>query len=222
MAGEAEKFLAEREADLPGNLLAAKAAFLAEAEGDDAGRAYCGLAETMFWLGEYATSDKEKDSYYKEGVAFGKEAVERLPDEVAAHLWYAANMGQHGVVRGIMSSLFYLKPIEKHALRALELNERYFHGAPLRLMGRFYHQCPGWPIGSGDIKKAIQTLEKAVAIGPGFFLNHLYLADAYIAKYKKPQARELLQTILDSPAPAEWPKYHLIVCEQARALLRKT
>ena len=221
MLKKAEELLLNREADLPDNLLQAKEIFLTETKGDQAGRAYCGLAETLFWLGEYAGSDKEKDNHYKKGVAFGKEAAERSPDEVGAHLWYAANMGQHGVVRGIMSSLFYLKPIERHAKRALELDENYFHGAPLRLMGRFFHQCPGWPIGSGDINKAIHTLEKAVAAGPHFYLNHLYLADACIAKYKKPRARELLRQILESPSPAELPKYHAIVCEMAKILLKK-
>jgi tetratricopeptide (TPR) repeat protein len=222
MFEQAEQLLAEREADLPGNLLKARDLFLEGVDGEASGLAHARLAETFFWLGEYSSSDKEKDKYYSAGVEHGKKAVVEAPDIVESHMWYAANMGSHGVVRGIMASLFYVKPIEKHGKQAMEIDENYFHGAPLRLLGRFYHQCPGWPIGAGDMKKTIKLLEQAVEAGPTLYLNHLYLADVLIAKYKKPKAKQLLTQIVDAEPPADLPRYHEIIVAQAKDLLKKT
>lgn len=185
------------------------------------GSAYAKLAEVYFWLGEYSESSADKDHYFGQGVEAGKKAVELVPDSVAANLWYGANMGSHGVVRGIMSSLFYLGPIEKHGKRAMEIDESYFYGAPLRLMGRFYHQAPGFPIGPGDSNKGIEILEKAVQVGPDFLYNHVYLAEVYMAKRRKDEARELLEDVLNRPVPEKYPKHHEMVTNEAQKLLEK-
>ncbi len=218
---EAEALLLDRETDFPDHLYEAKERFLELAGTEQAGLAYTRLSETMFWFGEYAAEVSDQEEFHGEGVEFGKKAVHLNPNDAAAHLWYAANMGAHGVARGVMSSLFYLKDIEKHGQRAIELDETYFHGAPLRLMGRFYHQAPGFPFGPGDTRKGVELLEKAVKVGPAFLLNHLYLADAYITARKKGEARQLLQKIIDAPEPDEFADYQGIVQHQAMEMLEK-
>ena len=102
------------------------------------------------------------------------------------------------------------------------MDKKFFYGAPLRLMGRFYHQCPGWPIGSGDTNKALKLLTEAVKLGPEFMLNHLYLADILYLKRKKDQAAELIEQIVDTmPEDTPYPKYHLIVQDLAKQLKNK-
>lgn len=217
MLEEAKELLAKRDADYPANLLAAKE----KLDGVDGGEAKTVLSEIYFWLGEYSGDDKEKDTYFKAGVDVGKEAVKASPNSAAAHLWFAANMGAHGVVRGIMSSLFYVKDIEKSGKKALDIEEGYFFGAPARLLGRFYHQAPGFPIGPGDNKKALKLLEKAVQLGPQFFMNHVYLADVLISRYKKADAKKLLQQVVDSDG-GDLPNYHkAVVVPEAEKLLKK-
>ena len=218
---EALQLLMDREQDHPANLLRAKELLEAELGGGDKVKAHITLAEVLFWLGEYSSSDKEKEVYFKAGVDIGKEAVKQSPNDVAAQLWWAANMGAHGVVRGIMSSLFYLKDLEKSGKKAVDLDETYFHGAPLRLLGRFYHQVPGFPIGPGDNKKALKMLERAVELGPEFYMNHVYLADVLISRYKKADAKKLLNKVIEAE-PAELGAYHkAVVVPEAEALLKK-
>ena len=217
---EAEILLENREENLPANLLKARDLFIEGREGDEPA-AWTGLSETCFWLGEYSASNAEKETHYAMGVEAGKKSVEQGSEWVDSHLWFAANMGSHGVVRGIMSSLFYLKDLEKHGKLAMEIEEGYFYAAPLRLMGRFYHQCPGWPIGSGDIKKSIMLLEKAVETGPAFILNHLYLAESLLSKKQKPSARSILEQALNVQAPEKLGIYHEMIRDQIRPLLQK-
>ena len=220
MFDEARQLMSDREGDHPANLLKARELLAGITGGSDETEANILLAETLFWLGDYADEDKAKEAYFREGVEHGKKAAAARDDSVAAHLWYAANMGSHGVVRGIMSSLFYLTPIEKHGKRAMELDADYFHAAPLRLMGRFYHQAPGWPVGKGDLTKSLKLLETAVERGPDFLMNHLYLAEVCILKRKKERARELLERVIATD-PDLFPVYQARVQDQARALLRK-
>jgi tetratricopeptide (TPR) repeat protein len=218
---EATRLLRHMEEDHPYHLLEARRLFTKELNGPMAAAAHISLAETLFWLGDISEDRNEKENFHGEGVQIGKKAVSLAGQDVAAHLWYAANMGSHGVARGIMSSLFYLGDIEKHGKRAMELDRAFFHGAPLRLMGRFYHQCPGWPIGKGDLGKAIDLLEQAVDAGPDFLLNHLYLAEVYMAKRKKRQARELLEKVLAVNTFALMPQYQRNVQNQAKELMTK-
>lgn len=218
---KAEALLLDRETDFPEHLYQAKEFFLELTGGKQAGLAYTRLSETMFWLGEYAAERSDQEEFHGEGVEFGKSAVRLNGKDAAAHLWYAANMGAHGVARGVMSSLYYLKDIEKHGKRALELDETHFHGAPLRLLGRFYHQAPGFPIGPGNTRKAVELLERAVQAGPKFLLNHLYLADAYITLRRRDEARALLKKILDAPEPKQFADYQGMVQHQAMELLDK-
>ena len=214
-------YMDHKEDEYPGNLLKACELLRPWMEGKDGKAASVMLAEALFWLGDFADGQADKERYHGEGVEVGKKAVALNPAFAPAHLWYAANMGSHGVARGIMSSLFYLGDIEKHGKKALELDETYFHAAPLRLLGRFYHQCPGWPIGKGDLSKAIAMLEQAVAKGPDFILNHYYLADALVAKRKKADARKVLREIIAIEHFQEMPKYQQNLQDSSRMLLKK-
>ncbi len=217
----AERLISKREEDFPDNLFEARDLLLPLTESKKtAGVAYTRLSETMFWLGEYAAEEEHQEEFFGEGVEYGREAVRLEPDSAAAHLWFGANLGAHAVVRGIMASLSSMGELEEHGKRALELDETYFHAAPLRLLGRFYHQAPGFPIGPGDTRRAIELLERAVELGPDFYLNHLYLAEAYLSRRKKQEARALLEEILEAPA-GECPDYHALVQMQAQELLEE-
>jgi tetratricopeptide (TPR) repeat protein len=81
----------------------------------------------------------------------------------------------------------------------LEIDANYFYGGPFRVLGRLYHKAPGFPFSIGSMKKAIECLEKAVELGPKFYLNRLFLAEAYISNRDRQKAREQLGWILDAP-----------------------
>jgi tetratricopeptide (TPR) repeat protein len=85
------------------------------------------------------------------------------------------------------------------AERAAGIDESYFYGGPWRVLGRLYHKAPGFPFSIGSTRKAIECLEKAVNLGPRFFLNHLFIAEAYISNREKAKAKEHLEWILESP-----------------------
>lgn len=98
-----------------------------------------------------------------------------------------------------MQSLAMISPIKAAAEKALEIDADYFYGGPWRVLGRLYHKAPGFPFSIGNTKKAVECLEKAVNSGPKFYLNRLFLAEAYISNREKAKAKEHLEWIRNAP-----------------------
>lgn len=193
------KLIDERELD-DWNLETARDELFALVEKDsECDWAYGLLSEINYWLGEYTADPEDKLAFFNEGVECGKTGVEIDEDSLEANFWLAVNYGAFGQEKGIMQSLALVTPIKAAAERAAEIDGSYFYGGPWRVLGRLYHKAPGFPFSVGSTRKAVECLQKAVGLGPRFFLNHLFLAEVYISNREKAKAREHLEWILDAP-----------------------
>jgi tetratricopeptide (TPR) repeat protein len=193
------KLIDERETD-DANLEEARDALFALVEEDEeCDWAYGLLAEINYWLGEDAADAEDKVAFFSEGVECGEAAVGINADSLEGNFWLAVNYGSFGQEKGIMQSLALIQPMKERAERAAEIDAGYFYGGPYRVLGRLYHKAPGFPFSIGSTKKAIEYLEKAVNLGPRFYLNRLFLAEAYLSNRDKAKAREQLEWILDAP-----------------------
>ena len=161
--------------------------------------AYGLLSEISYWLGEDALDAGDKLAFFEEGVNCGKSGIEINADSLESNFWLAVNSGSYGQEKGIMQSLAMVSPIKTAAEKALELDENYFYGGPWRVLGRLYHKAPGFPFSIGSAKKAAECLEKAVSLGPKFFLNRLFLAEVYLSNRDRAKAKEHLEWILNTP-----------------------
>jgi tetratricopeptide (TPR) repeat protein len=178
------------------------------------------LSQIYYWRGETAESEDRID-IYKQGMEYGKRGVEIEPDSLESNFWLAVNYGLFGNERGVLESLRLIDPIEKHTRKALDIDEGYFYGGPWRVLGRLYNQLPGWPISRGDNKKALEFLNNALEYGPKFYLNHLYIADIYLALKDKAKAREHLQWVIKAPLSSHHEREDGRYKEEAKALLKK-
>lgn len=166
-------------------------------EDPDCGWAYGLLSEIYYWTGEYAEPEN-KLFYYGEGVTYGEQGVEAEEDSLEANFWLSVNWGSFGQEKGIMKSLSLINPIKAAAEKVIEMDEGYFYGGPWRVLGRLYDKAPGFPFSIGDSKKAEECLEKARELGPKFYLNHLFLAEHFIAARETSKAKERLEWILEA------------------------
>jgi hypothetical protein len=215
------KLIDEREL-AEANLEAARDELFALVEKDqECAWAYGILAEINFWLGEQATDAGDKIAFYEEGVGCGEAGVGIDENSVEANFWLAVNRGAFGQEKGVMQSLALVQPIKKAAERAAEIDGGYFYGGPHRVLGRLYHKAPGFPISIGSLKKSIEHLEKAVERGPKFYLNRLFLAEAYLSDRDRAKAREQLEWILTAPLNENHEREDEDYKRQARELLEK-
>ena len=193
------KLIDERELDGT-NLETARDKLFAIVENDsECDWAYGLLSEINYWLGEYAEDGADKLFFFDEGVQCGESGLSINEDSLESNFWLAVNSGSFGQEKGIMQSLAMISPIKKAAERAIKIDETYFYGGPWRVLGRLYHKAPGFPFSIGNTKKAIECLEKSVNLAPKFYLNRLFLAEAYISNRDKAKAREHLEWIKNAP-----------------------
>jgi tetratricopeptide (TPR) repeat protein len=215
------KLIDERELD-DANLETARDELFALVEKDpECDWGYGLLAEINYWLGEYSTDAEDRLAFFDEGVQCGETGVEINDDCLEANFWLAVNCGSYGQEKGIMQSLAMVTPIKEAAERAAEIDGGYFYGGPWRVLGRLYHKAPGFPFSVGSTKKAIECLEKAVGYGPKFYLNRLFLAEAYLSNREQAKAREHLEWILAAPPNAHHEREDEGYKREAAALLEK-
>ncbi|HEX9654198.1 MAG TPA: TRAP transporter TatT component family protein [bacterium] len=85
-----------------------------------------------------------------------------------------------------------MNEIRSDGERAIELDPKFDHAGPHRLLGAFYLRAPGPPAGFGSVRKATAHLEKACTISPAYPENLIFLAEAYLKSNRYEEAGLLL------------------------------
>jgi len=164
------------------------------AAGEDAYGANWRLARVKYWIGDHTADKNFKKQVFQEGIEHAKKANELGPDKVEGHFWLGVSYGVYGEVKGVLKSLSLVKPIKEEMRRVLEIDPAYDRGGADRVLGRVFHEVPGFA--GGSEKKSLEHLLKAVEYGPRVGLNLLYLADTYISLDQIDKARQTLEYIL--------------------------
>jgi tetratricopeptide (TPR) repeat protein len=164
------------------------------AAGENAFEASWRLARVCYWIGDHTGAKDLKKTIFLQGVEHAKKAVEIDPKRPEGHFWLGVCYGVYGEAKGVLKSLALVKPIKESMRRVLEIDPAYDRGGADRVLGRVYHEVPGFA--GGSEKKSLEHLLKAVEYGPRVGLNLLYLADTYISLDRVEDARKTLETIL--------------------------
>lgn len=141
---------------------------------------------------------------YEKGKALAEKAVNLYPNKVEGHYWLASLMGRVGEEKGILNSLFMVKPMKAELDRCLEIDPKF--PDTYYVLGLLYWKVPGWPVSIGDKKLAIQYAAKAVQLRPESFLFRWGLYEAYHAAGKKKEAEDVLQQIVKQSVTSGYEK----------------
>jgi tetratricopeptide (TPR) repeat protein len=170
------------------------------AAGEDAYEANWKLSRICYWIGDHTGAKDLKKTILLAGVDYAKKAIELNPGKPDGHFWLGVNYGVYGEAKGILKSLSLVKPIKAAMNRVLELDPAYDRGGADRVLGRVYHEVPGFA--GGSEKTSLEHLLKAVEYGPRVGLNLLYLSDTYVSLNRVDDARKALETLLSmEPLP---------------------
>jgi tetratricopeptide (TPR) repeat protein len=168
--------------------------------GEDAYGVNWRLARVEYWIGDHTPDNNVKKQIFQQGIDYAKKAIELAPDKVEGHFWLGVCYGVYGEAKGVLKSLALVKPIKEEMRRVLEIEPAYDKGGADRVLGRVFHEVPGFF--GGSEKKSLEHLLKAVEYGPRVGLNLLYLADTYISLDQIEKARQTLEYILSmEPEP---------------------
>ncbi len=187
--------------------------------GENKYEAYWKIAKTLYYIGSHKSSKKEKKTIFSQGIYYAKKAVALGPEKPEGHFWLATLQGVYGEARGVLKSLFLVKPIMKGYRKVLELDPELEGGGADRALGRVYYKLPGFAGGSKE--KSLEHLLKSKEICPTNPLTRIYLAETYLALKEKEKARKELKELLAMEPDPRWIPETKELKEQAKEMLKK-
>lgn len=178
------------------------------------------LARARYYVGDREKDQAKKAKMFQSGVEAAKKAVATDDKRVDGHFWYAANEGEYANLKGALQSLGSVKTIRKEFESALAINPAYENGAIFSALGQIDLNLPR--LLGGNEKRGIDRLEAGLKVGPDNAELKVTLAEVYIKKGRKDEARSLIDSVLKTNDPGRSPVEMEELRTKARELLEKT
>ena len=163
---------------------------------------YWKIARMFYYIGEHTKSNKEKKNIFSQAIYYAEKAIQISPEQPDGYYWRGVNNGKYGESRGVLKSLFLVKPIKSDMNKVIELDPKYEDGGAYRVLGRVYFKLPGFA--GGDNEESLKLLEKSIEIGPEDANTRLFLGETLLAMNEIERAREELEFVLSMEDDPCW------------------
>jgi len=81
----------------------------------------------------------------------------------------------------------------------LAIDPKALDGSAYTSLGSLFYQVPGWPIGFGDDKKALEFLQKGLALNPDGIDPNYFYGDYLFRTGNYTEAEQALRKALQAP-----------------------
>ncbi|HLM03203.1 MAG TPA: tetratricopeptide repeat protein [Pyrinomonadaceae bacterium] len=174
------------------------------------------LARANYFLGRHSTDEKEGDKAFADGINFARLAARLNPNKPEGHFWLGACLGGEAEKSPFTKGLTAMGEIREAMRKVIEIQPEYEGAsaydalAQLELKGGF---------AGGKAEKALEYLEKGLAIDKANPYANLHLAEAFLALDRRAEAKKQIDVLLKmKPNPDYQPEYEDAV-RQAKKLL---
>lgn len=124
---------------------------------------------------KYQTPKDQQEKQFEQLVKEADQTVTQNPNRADVLIWHAIIEASYAGAKGGLGALSSVKSAKKSLEQALEIDPKALNGSAYTSLGSLYYQVPGWPIGFGDDKKALEYLKKGLEINPdGIDSNYFY------------------------------------------------
>jgi hypothetical protein len=175
------------------------------------------LARADYWIGGHTPQDFARRAALQDGVAAGARAVGLDAKRPEGYFWRAANMGALAESFGIMQGLKYRSKIKSDLETVLGMNPAWQQGSADRALGRWYAKVPG--LFGGSDAEAEKHYRASLKYNANSTASLFFLAELLLDHKRRPEARTLLQQIVDAPLDPEWAPEDREFKSKARALI---
>jgi tetratricopeptide (TPR) repeat protein len=124
---------------------------------------------------------------------------ERYPTRAEPAIWYGIIAGSYAGAKGGLGALSLAKEAKKAFEDALAIDRNALDGSAYTSLGSLYYMVPGWPVGFGDDKKALEMLEAGLALNPAGIDANFFMGDYLFRKGDYAGARAALTKALAAP-----------------------
>ena len=145
---------------------------------------------------KYRHPKEVQEQHFSVLLRSAEDAVAKAPDDAELWVWYGIIEGSTAGARGGLGALGLVKNAKKSFERAIAINAFVLEGSALTSLGSLYYQVPGWPIGFGDDKKALEFLRKGLAANPDGIDSNFFYGDFLYRSGDYPGAEQALRKAL--------------------------
>lgn len=151
---------------------------------------------------KYQMPPKAQEEAYEKLAKDSAQVMHQYPKHAEPAIWHGIVEASYAGAKGGLGALSLVKSARKSFEVALELNPEALNGSAYTSLGSLYYQVPGWPIGFGDEKKALELLRKGLAINPDGIDPNFFLGDYLFRTGDYAGAEQALKKALQA-APRE-------------------
>ncbi|CAN5299786.1 hypothetical protein BH20ACI1_BH20ACI1_16170 [soil metagenome] len=175
------------------------------------------FAKYNYFLGKQIEKDEESEKYLEDGEEAGKIASRVTPDKPDGYFWYGANLGELAKRSPLTKGLTSVDDIRAAMKKVIEIQPDYQGASAYDALAQI--ELSTGLVG-GKPEKAVEYLEKAIALEDNNSYLRLHLGQAYLAVNRKEDAKKQLEYVLNmKPNPDFLPEYNESV-EEAKKLLK--
>ena len=174
------------------------------------------FAEYSYFLGKQMTDDKEADVYLSDGAKAGQIASRIEPQKPDGYFWYAANLGEQAKRSPLTAGIKSVGEIRAALTKVIEIEPSYEDASAYDALGQIELETR---LIGGSPAKAVEYLEKGVALEKENSDMRLHLAEAYLAVDRKPDAKKQLEYILQMKPDPDYAVEYRETADEAKKLL---
>ena len=124
---------------------------------------------------KYGVPAEHQERQFASLAKTADQVTKKRPNDPEALIWFGIIESSYAGAKGGLGALGLVKSAKKSFERAIELDPNALEGSALTSLGSLYYQVPGWPIGFGDDRKALEYLKRGLVVNPdGIDANFFY------------------------------------------------
>jgi tetratricopeptide (TPR) repeat protein len=174
------------------------------------------LSRFYFYQAKSIKDDKAVDQAQNDGIEAGKIAMRIGSERPDGYFWMGANLGEKAK-RNPVTGLSSIADIREAMNKVIALQPGYEGASAYDILAQIELQTD--VIGGGSAAKAVEYLEKAIAIEKNNSNLYLHLGEAYLATDKNAEGKKQLERVLNmKPDPDHLVDHAAAMAEAKRVL----
>jgi len=148
---------------------------------------------------KYEVPVKQQEPEFEKLTKDSAKVMGQYPKQAEPAIWHGIVEASYAGAKGGLGALALAKSARKSLEQALSINPNALDGSAYTSLGSLYYQVPGWPIGFGDDRKALELLKKGLALNPNGIDPNYFLGDFLFRAGDYAGAEHALHKALQAP-----------------------
>ena len=115
---------------------------------------------------KYEVPPRQQEAEFEQLTRISEKVMAQYPKRAEPAIWHGIIEASYAGAKGGIGALAHARNARKSLERAIAIDPGALEGSAYTSLGSLYYQVPGWPIGFGDDKKALELLQKGLALNP--------------------------------------------------------